>query len=228
MFEKRVTETYIQHSLQNKELNRVMYSLYRDSQNSDGSKALISQTLNFYEYLIFSLKSNMIWSTDTRAFDFSKVDKRIEKYYNKIVHIEPDTFEPLLIPKYLYDKLYALVIDKGVSIDKILLYSVWELTRVKNPRPQTSSEEYMYNHVTWLHPETTEIPLTLLEMRIIQLNRERIRVYYALKHIDELMMSYKQPDFLEYKHLGEQLVKIKSELSRIQSMIEKSSEGMLE
>ena len=105
------------------------------------------------------------------------------------LHI-PSIIEPLLLEEEFYDKVYAFCMDYGLSLDKLILYNVYELIHVKNPRNESLYDLSWYKHEqpSWIHPPVPYIPLTDTEESLVKVNRIQRRVQNSL----EMMKRYKE------------------------------------
>lgn len=165
------------------------YSLYKHAQDENSSRGLITRTLSYHEFIIFCLKANPI-SRYGRLYDWNKYEKKIKKHMKNIpLHI-PDIIDPLLLEENFYDKVYAFCMDYGLSLDKLILYNVYELIHVKNPRNENLYDLSWYKHEqpSWIHPPVPYIPLTDTEESLVKVNHIQRSVQNSL----EMMKRYKE------------------------------------
>ncbi len=202
------------------------YSLYKFSQDGDDCRGLITRTLNYQEYLIFCLKANPL-STYERLYDWNKMDNSINNFLKKIPKIEHRELEPLHIEKELYDKIYTFMMDYGLLFEKVLLYNVFLMSKTKNPHfTHYNLEHYKYEPRTWLHPPTTEIPLTTTEEKLIKINHIQRQIQYDIKNTKTLETYYKSLD-VENKNILRNIKRIENELNDIEYKVNKISEEVI-
>lgn len=165
--------------------------MYKHGQNGDDSRGLITRTLSYYEFITFCLKANP-YSKYSPHQDKNKYVSKINKFLKNIPVLEPDSIEQLCLPEGFYDKLYAFMIDYCLSFDEMVLFNVYEICRIKNPKNTSRYDVNYFKHEqpTWLHPPTRNITYSETEKELIKINRIQTRLNYALQRQEDLYKLY--------------------------------------
>lgn len=206
-----------------KEFHTHAYTLYRYAQQEDDSRGLIARTLNYPEYLLFSIQSITPLEGNMQVDQYvRRTEKKLGQLLEKIPSFTPSMIESLLIPQGTYTKLYEYSISTGLSFEDIMLYSVFELVRVKNPRSQYNPDSMKYHQCCWINASESFVSYSPAELELAHINRLINNLRVSIDNLNERWESLGYPDFERARQYGHDLEEMKKQQQMMLKLFETS------
>lgn len=148
-----------------------------------------------------------------------RTTQKIKQLLQKIPSFTPTMIEPLLIPTGTENKLYRETINTGLSMEQLILFGIYEVVRVKNPKSMYDPESVRFQQFCWINAEKSHVPYSPVEEQLARVSRLSRNLHYTIEQYNERQKNLSYHDRALLEDIGVDFKRIEQQQDILIEMI---------
>jgi hypothetical protein len=148
-----------------------------------------------------------------------RTTQKIKQVLQKIPSFTPTMIEPLLIPTGTENKLYIESVNTGLSMEQLILFSIYEIVRVKNPKSLYDPGTLRFMQCCWINAEESFVPYSPLEEQLARVSRLSRNLYYNIEQYNKRQEKLSYQDRAQLEDIGVDFKRIEQQQEILIEMI---------